>query len=434
MDARTKFENDFDRVIFSSSFRRLRNKAQVFSLEPHDFVRTRLTHSIEVSTVGRSLGEGAASVVGGVAAALETMSPPLTPRDVGTVVATACLLHDIGNPPFGHSGERAIGEWFGRNIDSKKRLKMSNAQERADLTMFEGNAQALRVATRLQWSGQDYGMNLTAATLSALVKYPCSSIEVNSKGPKQLKKFGYFKTDGTTFETIRAYTGLNGNQRNPLTYLMEAADDLAYGTGDIEDVLKKGFVDYQTIDEIVSDVKSKESKECVDKFLHEPYRDEFKDVESRERRQLSLQRFCQMAIRLMMKSVINAFEQQYGKIMEGTFDGDLVGAMSMNDLHEALTRVMRDHVYSHIEIADREQTARNVIAGLLSAIVEELQDRPEGALARSTYRPPPLHSGESASASENYKIAQRACDYVSGMTDGHALAQFQRISGMRVAF
>jgi dGTPase len=434
LDARTEFENDLDRVIFSSSFRRLRNKAQVFSLEPHDFVRTRLTHSIEVSTVGRSLGEGAASATQGVADALKAMSPSLTPRDVGTVVATACLLHDIGNPPFGHSGERAIGTWFGRNIDAKKRLKLSDSQERADLTMFEGNAQALRVATRLQWSGQDYGMNLTVATLSALIKYPCSSNEVNSKGPKPLKKFGYFKTDGTTFKDIRSHTGLDGYRRNPLTYLMEAANDLAYATGDIEDVLKKGFVDYQTIDQILGDVKSKESKECVDKFLRAPYQEEFKNFEPRERRQLSVQRFCQMAIRLMMKSVINAFVEKYSDIMDGMFAGDLVGAMSMNDLHQALTRIMKDHVYSHIEIADREQTARNVIAGLLSAVVEELQDRPGDALARTTYRAAPLHYGESSTASENYKIAQRACDYVSGMTDGHALAQYQRISGMRITF
>ena len=427
LDARTQFENDFDRVIFSSSFRRLRNKAQVFSLEPHDFVRTRLTHSVEVSTVGRSLGEGAAT-------ALKSKGTSVSARDVGTVVATACLLHDIGNPPFGHSGERAIGTWFDRNIDAGKLLKMGDSQERADLTTFEGNAQALRVATRLQWSGQDYGMNLTTASLSALIKYPCSSSEVVPKGPMALKKFGYFKTDAPTFNRIRSETGLVGNRRNPLTYLMEAADDVAYSTGDIEDVLKKGFVDYQTIDEILSDVRSSESKECVEKFLHAPYQSEFNDIAPKERRQLAIQRFCQMALRLMMKSAIEAFVENYEPIMNGTFSGDLAGVMSMNDLHKALTQIMKDHVYSHIEIADREQTARNVIAGLLSAIVDELQDRPDDPLARSTYRAAPLHKGESPNATENYKIAQRACDYVAGMTDGHALAQYQRISGMRVNF
>jgi dGTPase len=215
---------------------------------------------------------------------------------------------------------------------------------------------------------------------------------------------------------------------------MEAADDLAYGTGDIEDVLKKGFVDYQTIEEILSEAKSKDSKECVEKFLHEPYRNDFNILEPKERRQLAVQRFCQMALRLMMKSAIEAFVDNYEQIMNGTFAEDLAGVMSMNDLHAALVKIMREYVHSHLEIADRERTARNVIAGLLSAIVEELQDRPRGPLARATYRSAPSHQGESDITSPNYKIAQRACDYVSGMTDGHALAQYQRISGMRVNF
>jgi dGTPase len=133
-DARTEFENDFDRVVFSSSFRRLRNKAQVFSLEAHDFVRTRLTHSIEVATIGRSLGEGAAA---GMLRKYDELSA-LSPRDIGTIVATACLLHDIGNPPFGHSGEKAIGRWFSANIDDGFRLKLSDEREREDLKSLKG--------------------------------------------------------------------------------------------------------------------------------------------------------------------------------------------------------------------------------------------------------------------------------------------------------
>lgn len=150
LDARSPFENDFDRVVFSSSFRRLRNKAQIFSLESHDFVRTRLTHSIEVATIGRSLGEGAGAEMIRKHKDLKTI---FEPKDVGTVVATACLLHDIGNPPFGHSGERAIGRWFAHNMDDGRKLKISDETERQDLEKFEGNAQAFRIATRLQWSG-----------------------------------------------------------------------------------------------------------------------------------------------------------------------------------------------------------------------------------------------------------------------------------------
>jgi dGTPase len=430
LDARTEFENDFDRVVFSSSFRRLRNKAQVFSLEPHDFVRTRLTHSFEVATIGRSIGEGAARAVTRKNKHLGF----LVARDVGTIVATACLLHDIGNPPFGHSGEKAIGTWFAANTDAEKRLKLPDAQERADLTNFEGNAQSFRIATRLQWSGQDFGMNLTVATLSALIKYPCASNEVCPNGPKSLRKFGYFKADASTFKDVRSRTGLVDKQRNPLTYLMEAADDIAYATGDIEDVLKKGLVDFGTIRHTLKTARSKESKECLRKFLDYPFKHEFKGCEMKERQQLTIQRFSQMAIRLMVKSAIKAFLANYESIMSGKYTGDLVGSMSMSDLSNCLKKIMTDYVYSHIEIAHREQTARNVVAGLLSAIIDELQDRPDGPLARLTYRAAHQHAHELDTLSAAYKVAQRATDYVSGMTDGHALAQYQRISGMRSTF
>lgn len=432
LDARTPFENDFDRVVFSSSFRRLRNKAQVFSLDAHDFVRTRLTHSIEVSTIGRSLGEGAAK-------GMKSKYPELSEtaaRDVGTIVATACLLHDLGNPPFGHSGEKAIGRWFSANIDGGLRLKLSDKKEREDLINFEGNAQGLRIATRLQWSGQAFGMNLTAATLSTLIKYPCASDEVLPKGPKFLKKFGYFKADALTFNLVRSHTGLHGHRRHPLTYLMEAADDIAYATGDIEDVLKKGFVDFETIRESLNSLQTEESRECVDKFLKDAYEHDFKNIATRERQQLTIQRFCQMAIRLMMKSSIEAFLQNFDSIMEGTFENDLVGVMSMSDLCDALKKIMTKYVHSHLEIASREQTARTVIAGLLSAIVEELQDRPDGPLAFSTYRRAPIHAQEDVqlTLSANYVLSLRAADYVAGMTDGHALTQYQRIAGMRTSF
>jgi len=431
-DARTAFENDFDRVVFSSSFRRLRNKAQVFSLDAHDFVRTRLTHSIEVSTIGRSLGEGAAAGMSRKYAELST----LPQRDIGTIVATACLLHDIGNPPFGHSGEKAIGRWFSANMDGGFRLKLSDERERKDLEKFEGNAQGLRIATRLQWSGQDFGMNLTVATLSTLVKYPCASDKVQPDGPKAMRKFGYFQADALTFERIRAATGLDGHRRHPLTYLMEAADDIGYATGDLEDALKKGFVDYETIRESLNAVQSNESRECVKNFLNDTYERDFKDIEPRERQQLSVQRFCQMAIRLMMKSSIGAFLDNFEQIMDGRFESDLVGKMSMSDLCDALKEIMTRYVHSHIEIAHREQTARSVIGGLLSAIVEELQDRPAGPLALSTYRPAPIHAEDSgrSTPSANYVLSLRAADYVAGITDGHALMQYQRISGMRASF
>jgi dGTPase len=350
---------------------------------------------------------------------------------MGTIVATACLLHDIGNPPFGHSGENAIGKWFAANIDDGKKLKIAK-QERDDMTRFEGNAQGLRIATRLQWSGGDFGMNLTVATLSALIKYPCASNEVKTDGPKSRKKFGYFRSDTDAFQRIRSATGLEDFRRNPLTYLMEAADDIAYATGDIEDVLKKGFVDYATIRERLEATKN-ESRECVEEYLDRTY-EKFDDLAASERQQLAVQRFSQMAIRKMVQSAIRAFLDNLKAIMEGAFEEDLVGAMAMSDLCQALKSIMVKHVYSHVEIAYREQTARSVIGGLLAAIIEELQDRQDEPLATSTYREARLHAGEVYTVSDNYRLAQRATDYISGMTDGYALAQYQRISGMRAAF
>jgi dGTPase len=416
-DARTAFENDYDRVIFSSAFRRLKNKAQVFSLEGHDFVRTRLTHSIEVSTIGRAMGDGVAKHLA------------LDARDVGSIVATACLLHDIGNPPYGHSGERAIGSWFQEAVP--KHLEIVNPEEIGDLTAFEGNAQALRIATRTQWSGLEYGLNLTSATLSALVKYPCSSVESNKNGPKALSKFGYFKDDKASFDELRRLTGLIGHMRHPLTFLMEAADDIAYATGDLEDVLKKGLVDYETIRGILEHEGDERSKDLVKTYLDRTFNELAIVSDKRERQQIALQRFCQMAVRLMTKSAIECFIQNSSAIVGGEFDAEIVQKMKLSGLCKALKAVMYEAVYSHLEIAHREQASAKVIHGLLDAIMSEFKRAPEGTLANKVYVPAPRNSRDASDTSKDYQIALRMTDYVSGMTDAFALAEYQRINAMR---
>jgi dGTPase len=335
-DARTPFGNDYDRVIFSSSFRRLKDKAQVFSLESHDFVRTRLAHSIEASTIGRALGEGVAKHLN------------LDGRDAGDLVATVCLIHDLGNPPFGHSGERAIGAWF--NGDAKKWLSLEDEQELADLTGFEGNAQALRIVTRTQWSGDDYGMNLTTATLSALVKYPCSSIESKGRGGlKALAKFGYFKADKATFDDVRRRTGLKGHMRHPLTFLMEAADDIAYAAADLEDVFKKGLVGYDNIRGILNQHADETAAQMIKMYLDGAFDQLSRVEENRERQQLALQRFSQMAVRKMTQSAIECFVENAEAIVNGDFDSAIVETMKLSRLCIALKAVMEDAVYSHLE-------------------------------------------------------------------------------------
>jgi len=415
-DARTAFENDYDRVIFSSSFRRLKNKAQVFSLEGHDFVRTRLTHTIEVSTIGRALGDGVAKHL------------KLTGHDMGIVVATACLLHDVGNPPFGHSGEHAIGAWF-KQVSAAS-LRIDDPQEFADLTNFEGNAQALRIATRTQWSGLHYGLNLTAATLSTLVKYPCSSIQSKTSGAKALSKFGYFKDDEATFQEIRKLTGLKDHIRHPLTFLMEAADDIAYATGDLEDVLKKGLVSYETIRAILKKNTEGPAAELVKQYLEGAFKTLSVVSDTRERQQLSLQRFCQVAVGQMTKSAIECFIKNSQAIVKGDFDGEIVHEMKLASLGKALKAVMHEAVYSHLEIAHREQASAKVIHGLLDAAILQLRSSPKGTLAKKVYAPAPRNPRDQNDASKDYQLALRMTDYVSGMTDAFALAEYQRINAM----
>ncbi len=414
----------------------------MFSLEPHDFVRTRLTHSVEVATVGRSLGEGSARLISQDVGFTSETERFKFERDVGTIVATACLLHDIGNPPFGHSGEHAIGKWFEDNIgEDGLKLLMGDDQEKADLLEFEGNAQSFRIATRLQWTGRDFGMNLTAATLSTLIKYPCASSDAvrhEKRDYKPVKKFGYFKADAYAFKQVREFTKLEGHRRHPLTYLMEAADDIAYVTGDIEDVLKKGFVDYATIrDALVDGAETEDTKKCVADYLEKPFSTDFAGCEPKERQQLSVQRFCQMAVRLMTKSAIQSFHDNFSSIMNGSFAEDLAGTMSMSDLCKTLRGIMERHVYPSVEIAHREQTARSVISGLLSTIMDVIRNSKQSALATSTYREARRHAtdteslGDSFRLGDAYRLALRATDYISGMTDGFALTQYQRIFGMR---
>jgi dGTPase len=314
-------------------------------------------------------------------------------------------------------------------------------QEQKDLSAFEGNAQGFRIATRTQWSGTEYGLNLTSATLSALIKYPCASFEATKHGPKALKKFGYFKADQGTYELVREKTGLSGHVRHPLTFMMEAADDIAYATGDLEDVLKKGLVSYEEIRAILRNNSDEFAKDMVKEYLDNVYKQLGGIVkDKKERQQISLQRFCQAAVRQMTKSAIEYFLEKSEEIVAGTFDGSIVEmngrkarGMKLASLCTALKKVMEAGVYSHLEIITREQPTKKVIHSLLDAIDAELFENPKGALAGKVYSLAPSNPCDRNDVSENYTRAMRMTDYVSGMTDTFAFAEYQRISGMRTS-
>jgi dGTPase len=232
---RSVYQRDYDAIVFSSSFRRLQDKAQVFPLAKSDYVRTRLTHSLEVSCVGRSLGQ----LIGEYLKKKKELPSQLAPADIGSIVAAACLAHDIGNPPFGHNGEKAIQGWFKAEAGQSV-LTGLTAHEKADFENFEGNAQGFRILTRLQNTDNEGGLQLTCATLGTFTKYPRPSKVSCGKHPthsgRGFKKHGYFVGEAKMFEEVAAEVGLirrhqkcSGWFRHPLVFLVEAADDICYG-------------------------------------------------------------------------------------------------------------------------------------------------------------------------------------------------------------
>ena len=249
-DLRSEFEKDYQRIIGSASFRRLQDKTQVFPLDKSDFIRTRLTHSLEVSSFAKSLGQNI-----GQKLLTGEMDPRFTMQmkeDICHILQCAGLIHDIGNPPFGHFGELAIREWFERNL---KRLEyygkpvedILEPQMKEDFYHFEGNAQALRLVTKLHYLVDENGMNLTCALLDTIVKYPVPSTGIDkTTGNIKDGKMGYYYAEQEIYREISRETG-TGSNRHPLTYILEAADDLAYSTADIEDAFVKGYITYNML-------------------------------------------------------------------------------------------------------------------------------------------------------------------------------------------
>ena len=237
--ARSPFQRDFDRIVFSSAFRRMQDKTQVFPLSGNDYVRTRLTHSLETASIGRSLGSTA-----GVFLCREFDTGGAHPSDFGAIVAAAALGHDIGNPPLGHGGEESIRDWFLRSDDRKTLRPEMTPAEWNDITCYEGNAQGFRVLARLQMPDQPGGMQLTCATLGAFAKYPRASLTEAVPPGVAGKKFNFFQADKELFREVAESTGMiavgeDSYCRHPLAYLVEAADDIAYRIVDFEDLVRQ---------------------------------------------------------------------------------------------------------------------------------------------------------------------------------------------------
>lgn len=445
-------EIDYEQIISSSAFRRLQDKTQVFPLDRSDFVRTRLTHSIEVSSIARQLGIMITKNTSEYCKD-EFKSGDINVESMPAVLACAGLLHDIGNPPFGHFGEVVIGDWFKNELNNNFTFKdkpirdILNEQMKKDLENFEGNAQALRILTKSHLNGND--INLSYSILNTLIKYPTDSVNFLSKDDDIKKhKLGYYYSENDTVEDICRNTGteIDGEYvRHPLTFLLEAADDIAYATADLEDALKKGlftldqFVEYyeSQVEEITDKNKKKYSNELLS-HLNELRENTDKNAESDFN---SFQKWICYTKKWLMYVVAYRFSRSYNEIMLGTFKRDLFYNTNHESTMKILKGAMKKFVFNDIEILKLELSAKKIIEAFLNdfihAVIYWEEDNEDIYMSKADKKyiniiPQSLRDEyiniESKDLSERlYNKFMMVTDFISGMTDSYAKNLYQQL-------
>lgn len=452
-DLRNEFQKDYHRIICSASFRRLQDKTQVFPLDNSDFVRTRLTHSLEVASFAKSLGQTAFQYL-----IDNNRDEELTPEikeKVCSILECAGLLHDIGNPPFGHFGEDSIRNWFENNL-SKIKYKGTyvennlTEQMKNDLYHFEGNAQALRLLTKLHYLVDENGMHLTYALLNTLIKYPVSSCEINKKsGNIKDKKMGYYFAEKELFEDITESTGAI-NCRYPLTYLLEAADDIAYHTADIEDAVKKGFLSYsQLLEELRSEVYIKKCADEQELYSYNTAVDMLEEKYDKAKKKCipnpefnAVQNWIIYVQGMFLSCASYGFTKNYQSIMNGTFTSEVMSVSRGNALSEALGDITSNYVFRSSKIYKTEVAAGNMINFLLDKFVtaavkydtaEELSPMDKRMICLISDNYLQIYKIYSNGKDDNEKLYLRlllVTDYICGMTDSFAKRLYQELNGI----
>lgn len=440
-DLRSEFEKDYHRIIGSASFRRLQDKTQVFPLDKSDFIRTRLTHSLEVSSYAKSLGQNIGESI--LQHYPDDGFDYRMKNHICDILQCAGLIHDIGNPPFGHFGEEAIRDWFRKNlkdlkVGEKTLGEILTEQQMADFYHFEGNAQALRQVAKLHFLVNENGMNLTYGLLNTIIKYPNNSLEFDPKtGNVKDKKMGYFYSEQDLFQKITAATG-TGKQRHPLTFILEAADDIAYRTADIEDAFKKGFVSY---DDLI-----KELKLSADGYPVQVLEQQYEKAKERGHinpEQYAVQNWLVRMQGYLIYSATEGFTSHYKSIMQGRYPHDLFYHTPGEKLIKALGRIAYEYAFTSMPILKLEIAANTIITYLLDkmvpAVLQYDEEIPMGMMEKKFVK----------LISENYKQIYHAyargknqqervylrlllvTDYISGMTDSFAKDLYQELNGIR---
>ncbi len=427
--SRTDYQRDFDRIIFSAAFRRLQNKTQVFPLPGSVFVHNRLTHSLEVSSVGRSLGSAIGEFISSeFSAELDASAQNFYQHNLQNVIAAACLCHDVGNPAFGHSGEDAIASYFEKNEGDLK--PKFNEKEWADLVNFEGNANAIRVLTHQQNGKDEGGTQLTYATLASIAKYPCESV-ASQKGVLHRKKFGFFQNEKSTFMDIASSVGMIAEssepaiyKRHPFVFLVEAADDICYNIIDMEDAHRLGIVS---------------TSDCENLFF-ELIRSENQNT-GRVEDKLAVLTNANERISYLRAKVINAlinksiqlYQANFCEIIAGTLDRSLLDIYKMdNKSLQEIESFSIEKIYNHKAVVEIENAGYNVMYELLDHFVPAIvkpKDQRKSYDRMALKLLPQQFVYESGS---DYQKVLGVIDFVSGMTDNFATDLYRKIKGIEI--
>ncbi len=419
--ARSPFEMDYDRIIFSYPFRRLQDKTQVFPLPDHDFVHNRLTHSLEVSSVGRSLGKAVGEVI-----LQREKDLNFTVADFGAIVAAACLAHDIGNPPFGHSGEKAISEFFIAHPAGQLYQSKVSAEEWGDLISFEGNAQGFRLLCH----EHNRGLRLTYATLAAFTKYPCRSVfEGKDVSKKSQKKYGFFTSEQGIFTEVAEATGLMPQiagtawSRHPLVFLVEAADDTCYHIIDLEDGCRLGWVSYETARDLLAEVIGEK---------YQPHK--LEELDTVEERMAMLRA---VAINTLVNQLAGAFLQNEDAILGGKLNHDLFSLIPTTPALKKISKLSVRQIYQSRQVVEKEAAGFEVISKLMQAFCGaaykvHFNDSP-GYKDKIVYKLlPPDILLQIERSTTTYQLLRAVLDFIAGLTDGHALALYRNLTGISI--
>jgi dGTPase len=419
-DDRSEFKRDYDRLIFSAPFRRLQNKTQVFPLPGSVFVHNRLTHSLEVASVGMSLGNDVAQHIIG------SHRPDLKDtlfEQIGQIVSTACLAHDLGNPPFGHSGEKAVQTFFTEGPGRLLREQVSPAFW-DDITHFEGNANAFRLLTHQFKGRRPGGFVMTYSTIASIVKYPYASSAAGKKG-----KFGFFQSEQDTYRRIADELGLRRLSavgeplryaRHPLVYLVEAADDICYEIMDLEDAHKLKIVSFDETSRLMLGFFDPDTQERILQRISD------EQLEDRNEQVVYL-RAC--VIGKLENECVNTFLQHEDAILDGTFQGSLIDHISplQRDAYQRCAQLSKERIYRSRPVLDVELSGYKIMETLMEQMVEAVL-HPERYYSQQLIGR--VSSQYHIDAPDLETRLMAVIDYISGMTDVYALDVYQKINGI----